>query len=136
MFVNVITMGGKDYAFQTKDLADAIELAEEYARTYPLFKLRANCSRLIHHALKDKKNNLSILKFLPYTVEELKRYLESKFDSKMSWDNYGSYWHIDHIVPQSKLPYNSMNDENFIKCWSLSNLQPLEAIQNMKKGAR
>jgi hypothetical protein len=60
--------------------------------------------------------------------------LESKFDDKMSWDNYGSYWHIDHIIPQSKLLYNSMEDENFKKCWDLQNLQPLEATANMKKG--
>jgi hypothetical protein len=27
-----------------------------------------------------------------------------------------------------------MNDENFKICWSLENLQPLKAIDNIKKG--
>jgi hypothetical protein len=41
---------------------------------------------------------------------------------------------IDHIVPQSDLPYSSMNDENFQKCWALENLRPLSAKQNYLDG--
>lgn len=101
--------------------------------TDPVFKLRRNCSRLIKHALTGSKNGQSILDHLPYTIKELKEYLEKQFDSKMSWENYGIYWHIDHIHPQSLLPYNSMTDDNFKRCWALENLQPLEAVENMKK---
>jgi hypothetical protein len=101
--------------------------------TDPIFKLRRNCSRLVNHVLNGSKNGQSILDYLPYTMDELKRYLENQFDDKMNWDNYGIYWHIDHIYPQSLLPYTSMEDENFKKCWALKNLQPLEAVENMKK---
>ena len=52
----------------------------------------------------------------------------------MSWENYGSYWQINHIYPQSKLPYTSMEEENFKICWALSNLRPLEKITNIRKG--
>lgn len=99
----------------------------------PAFKLKRNCSRLINHALKGFKNGASIVEYLPYTMQELKQHLENKFDDKMSWTNYGIYWHIDHIYPQSLLPYVSMEDNNFKKCWALENLQPLEAVENMKK---
>ena len=50
----------------------------------------------------------------------------------MNWENYGE-WHIDHIYPQSKLPYDSMEHPNFLKCWALDNLQPLWAEENRKK---
>ena len=70
---------------------------------------------------------------LPYTPEQLREHLEAQFDEHMTWENYGDYWHIDHIYPQSLLPYDSLEHENFIKCWSLDNLQPLEAIENMRK---
>ena len=52
----------------------------------------------------------------------------------MSWENYGIYWQIDHIYPQSLLPYDSMDHPNFLKCWSLDNLRPLEATENIRKG--
>ena len=57
----------------------------------------------------------------------------------MSWNNYGKYssnnetWNIDHIIPQSLLPYSSMEEENFKKCWDLSNLRPLKSIENIRK---
>ena len=102
------------------------------------FKLRKNISRHIYGILK--KNNLnkshtSILNFLGYSIEDLKNHLEKQFDKNMNWSNYGIYWHIDHIIPQSCLIYEKMEDENFKKCWSLNNLRPLDAKTNMLDGA-
>jgi hypothetical protein len=97
------------------------------------FKLKKNVSRSIRHAIT--KQGLSTFKHLPYTVQELKKHLESQFDTKMSWDNYGSYWHIDHIIPHSLFKYVSMEDDAFNICWALSNLRPLEAHQNMMDGS-
>lgn len=58
----------------------------------------------------------------------------------MTWDNYGRYnsnkqtWQIDHIIPQSLLPYDSFSHPNFQKCWALENIRPLETVANIKKG--
>tara|TARA_R110000744_G_scaffold286339_2_gene397677 strand:+ start:2228 stop:2368 length:141 start_codon:yes stop_codon:yes gene_type:complete len=40
---------------------------------------------------------------------------------------------VNHIIPQSKLLFKSMEDDNFKKCWALENLQPLAASDNLKK---
>jgi hypothetical protein len=66
---------------------------------------------------------------------DLMSHIEKQFKEGMSWKNYGE-WHIDHIIPQSWLPFNSLEDENFIKSWCLSNLQPLWAKENISKGNR
>lgn len=87
-----------------------------------------------------KQKNSSILKYLPYTMEELKEHIESLWEPWMNWENYGKYeegelrWSIDHIVPQTLLPFDSMEHPNFLKCWSLENLRPLEIGENIKKG--
>jgi len=86
--------------------------------------------------LGSSKKGSSVLYYLGYSIQELKKHLEYQFDPNMTWNNYGTYWHIDHIIPQSDLPYRSMEDDNFKKCWALSNLRPLEAIQNMRDGAK
>jgi len=103
------------------------------------FKLRNIISSTILYALKHQKG-VSCLKYLPYTIQELKTHLESLWEPWMNWDNYGLYtiggerkWNIDHIIPQSKLPYDSMAHSNFLKCWALENLQPLDAIANIVK---
>ena len=51
----------------------------------------------------------------------------------MSWDNYGSYWHVDHIKPKSLFHYNNSENPEFKKCWALENLQPLEKFENIRK---
>jgi hypothetical protein len=59
-----------------------------------------------------------------------------KFDPK-TWDDNDTStwkWQLDHIIPHSDLPYDSVEDENFKKCWSLENLRPLSAKQNVIDG--
>lgn len=53
----------------------------------------------------------------------------------MNWNNYGSYWWIDHKKPIAAFNYTIPEDQTFKDCWSLANLQPLEKIKNMKKGS-
>jgi hypothetical protein len=117
------------------------------------FRLRSRLSCRIRGCLKkngSSKEGDSMLKYLPYTMVELKEHLESKFEEWMSWDNYGPYmrdkwddedpttwkWNIDHIIPHSTLPYDSMDHPNFLKCWNLGNLRPLSSKQNVYEGAR
>lgn len=105
----------------------------------PVYRMRMNISNAVLKALrkgKTSKAGKSILQYLGYTILELKTHIEAQFDANMSWSNYGIYWHVDHIVPQSDLPYLSMEDENFKQCWALKNLRPLEARQNICEGAR
>lgn len=115
------------------------------------YKLRSNISHSVYFHLRklnSSKNGSSISKYLPYTIKELKQHLESQFEPWMNWNNWGVYrpekwddndtstwvWQIDHIIPCSTLPYISMEDENFKKCWDLSNLRPYSAKQNILDG--
>lgn len=99
-------------------------------------KLRKNVSKLIRYYLFKQlmPKTSSCWKKLNYTPQQLKEHLEKQFDDNMTWENYGNYWTIDHIIPQSKLLFQSFEEENFIKCWCLENLRPLEKIENIKKG--
>lgn len=61
--------------------------------------------------------------------------LEAKFKPGMSWGNHGE-WHIDHKRPIASYDFSSADDPAFKECWSLENLQPLWAKENLSKGAR
>jgi len=54
----------------------------------------------------------------------------------MNWDNYGSYWEVDHIIPRKTFNYNKPEDIGFQICWALDNLQPLTKKENLKKGSK
>lgn len=117
------------------------------------FNLRSQVSKNINRILKSQKsskNNNSFLKYVEYSMEELKEHLEKQFESWMTWENWGIYdkttwndndlstwtWQIDHIVPQSKLLYSSMEDDNFKICWAFNNLRLLSEKQNLLEGNR
>lgn len=63
------------------------------------------------------------------TPQELKEHLEKKFVNGMTWDNR-SEWHLDHIIPLS----SAKTEEELYELCHYTNLQPLWAVENMKKG--
>lgn len=79
--------------------------------------------------------NRSTFEVLGYTRDELMAHLERQFLKGMSWENIG-HWHIDHIVPLSSFAVSSMDSPEFRRAWSLTNLRPLWAKDNLKKGAQ
>lgn len=104
-------------------------------RKTPKGKIDNHMSTLIHRALRKNKGGRSWKTMVPYTWEELKAHLESQFRPGMSWDNHGE-WHIDHVKPRSSFAYTSPECPDFAECWALSNLQPLWARDNIRKGAK
>ena len=101
----------------------------------PRNKLSNAVSTGIYDSLRGNKNCKHWWNLVGYTLQDLTKHLEKQFVAGMSWDNYGK-WHIDHVKPISSFSFNSYEDENFKRCWSLKNLQPLWAYDNMSKGCR
>lgn len=131
--------------------------ARERYHTDPFFRLRDIASKLVRAALKQQggdKGGGTIADFVSWAPEELVEHIEQQFqlpgNEWMTLENHGKYdaktwddndpstwkWNLDHIVPQSDLPYASMEDDNFKKCWALSNLRPYSAKQNILDGSR
>lgn len=51
----------------------------------------------------------------------------------MSWDNFGE-WYIDHIKPCCSFDLTDIEQQK--KCFHYTNLQPLWAIDNLKKSGK
>jgi hypothetical protein len=75
------------------------------------------------------KKNEKTIHYLGYSSSDLKYHLQSNFDENMNWENYGEYWHIDHIIPISLFK----NDTPISVINSLKNLRPLEKNKNLMK---
>jgi hypothetical protein len=101
----------------------------------PVFILTRRMRFAIWRGLKGGKAGKSWKGMVDYSVEELKAHMERQFLPGMTWDNIGE-WHIDHIVPLASFAYATHEDEEFKAAWSLTNLQPLWAQDNLKKNAK
>lgn len=95
----------------------------------PIFRLHCCVSSRMRDSLKgSNKQNKTWTAVVGYDAQELKTHLESLFTEGMSWDNYGK-WHVDH-----KRPLCSFSAGDVREAWSLENLQPLWADENIRKG--
>jgi Prasinovirus endonuclease VII len=103
--------------------------------TDPIFKL----SESIRKKLRCRLRYANISKvsktfaLIGCSISELKAYLEANFYDGMTWANYGSYWHIDHIRPCASFDLTKIDQQHL--CFHWSNLQPLLASQNFTKSA-
>ena len=115
------------------------EKARQQYATDPMYRLNRNIGCVIRASLQTNnlsKNNRHWESIVGFTLQELKIHLEQQFDSYMNWDNHGSYWHVDHIIPLSSLTFDSEEHENFKLLWSLGNLQPLFGPENLSKNKK
>jgi hypothetical protein len=94
------------------------------------FKLKENIRSYIYQSLQ-LKNPFSFSIYLGCSIEEYKLYLEKQFTPEMTWDNYGTYWEIDHIVPLFTFDLN--NPLEIKKAFNYKNTQPLTIHENRSK---
>jgi hypothetical protein len=89
--------------------------------------LRTRLAKALHRQSKSG----SAVASLGCSVAKFKVYLESKFLPGMSWENHGE-WHIDHVKPLDS--FDLTDPSQLLAACHYRNLQPLWAIDNIKKG--
>jgi hypothetical protein len=113
-------------------MKESTRRSKKKRRATPRGRLNCAFSFSVWYSLRSSKGGKHWEGLVGYTVDDLKKHLEKQFRDGMSWDNYGE-WHIDHIIPQSVFNFEKPEDDDFKRCWSLKNLQPLWATDNHKK---
>ena len=100
----------------------------------PIFKISANIRTRIYSYLRNKsiKKTNKTYDLIGCSPEFLKEHIEKKFTQGMSWELLGKFIHIDHIIPLS----SAKNESEFVKLCHYTNLQPLWATDNLKKGKK
>jgi len=108
------------------------ERPEMFRAITPEQKIAARCRAANRNAFKAtkflKSSTKQLLGIQCWT--EARRHLEALFQPGMTWSNM-HLWHIDHIKPISSF---NLNDPVQVReCFNLKNLQPLWAVDNIKK---
>lgn len=118
-----------DKEYREKCIKTSSAWRSKARKNNPSVRAIDNCRRRVSSFLKKSDDKFS--KEIGCNVKEFKAYIESKFQEGMSWENYGK-WHVDHIYPLSAA-YKE-GEQSFLKACHYTNLQPLWASENIKKG--
>jgi len=99
------------------------------------YKITQTLRNRFYMSIKNNFKAGSVVRDLGCSIDELKSYLETKFQPGMTWDNYGLYgWHIDHIKPLSS--FDLTDRKQMLEACHYTNLQPLWAKDNLSKSDR
>jgi len=101
------------------------------AKQTPKAKLRQNISRRIKEYIQTKHEVDKVRDIIACSPKGLVSHIQSKFTPEMNWSNYGTYWHMDHVIPCAAFDMQIKSHMHW--CWHYLNLQPLTAEDNMKK---
>jgi len=93
------------------------------------FQLSEIMRSKLHKTLKNQTT--SYKKILGCDFDFLRQWIEFRFDKNMSWHNFGTYWHIDHVLPINMFNFINESEKNI--CFHWTNLQPLTAFENQSK---
>jgi hypothetical protein len=99
-------------------------------KTDILFKLKERLQKRLSAVVRNNLKSYKTIEMLGCTIQHFKIHLETRFTEGMTWDNYGK-WHIDHIKPCASFNFNDPKQQK--ECFHYSNLQPLWAIDNIRK---
>ena len=120
----------KQSEYQSNNKVKRNEREKNRKKNDAVFRLTSNVRSYISRIISKNKyiKNTKLTGILKSSIEDYKKYLESKFEPWMNWDNYGLYnaepnygWDIDHIIPLS----TAKTEEDVIRLNHYTNLQPL-----------
>jgi len=101
----------------------------------PAYRLNRSIKSAMNISLNGGKAGRRWSDLVGYSREDLMAHLERQFTKGMNWTNYGE-WHVDHIVPLAAHEIDSAESEAFKAAWALTNLRPMWASDNIRKGPK
>jgi len=98
-------------------------------------EIKNKVRHMVRRYIKGAPSSLWLKDIIGLSQEELRLYLESRFQPGMAWENWTTDgWHLDHIKPLAAFDLN--NPEELKKACHYTNLQPLWSQENLSKSSK
>ena len=92
------------------------------------YRIKKSLAARLRNVLTKENTTMN---YIGCNIQYLREWFEFNFTEEMNWDNYGSYWSIDHIIPVCK--FDLTIEEEKLKCWNWTNMMPTTVKYNSSK---
>ena len=97
------------------------------------FRILDNLRTRTKHTICGINKSDKTIKLLGCSIPEFRKHIEKQFKPGMTWKNHSLFgWHLDHILPCASFDLTKPEEQK--KCFHYTNLQPLWAEDNLRKG--
>jgi hypothetical protein len=104
------------------------EWCKNQHNTNPSYRIKKSLAARLRTVMKKDTHTMN---YIGCNIQYLREWFEYNFKSGMNWDNYGTYWSIDHVIPVSTFDLTK-EDEKY-RCWNWSNMVPMTVSSNSSK---
>lgn len=108
-----------------------IKYEKNRKRNDPNYKILKNLRKRLRDFIVSNKEKEKTIDLIGCDVVYLKKWLEFQFSCYMNWNNYGSYWVLDHVKPCCLFDLTCAKGR--MLCFNWKNIRPLERNKNASK---
>jgi len=124
----------KSNSWQKANRSKVNEARRDYFRERrhfdPQYRMRKNIQVTTSQALR-RPDSLNEVKYVGCSNVELKQHIESQFSPEMSWNNYGTFWEIDHI--KGLREFDLLDPVQVEAAAHFINIRPLKRLENRQR---
>jgi hypothetical protein len=104
--------------------------------TEPLLKFREKrkWQLALRRYVLEKNISASYAYYFGLSIEQFRNWIEIQFTGELNWENFGSAWQFDHIVPVAYFDFSI--EEDLVLCWNFSNIRVETIDLNKNRGNR
>lgn len=122
----------KKYRSKPENKKRKCEMHKKRMQSDPDYRLRCVVGSRVRKAIK--QNDYTFDELIGCSTKEFRLHLESLMSKCMSWSNYGTFWHVDHVMPLSAVDLNDNACLLSVANWR--NCVPLKKKENLSKGSK
>ena len=104
--------------------------------TEPLLKFREKrkWQLALRRYVLQRNISASYAFYFGLSIEQFRNWIEIQFTEELNWENFGSAWQFDHIVPVTYFDFSI--EEDLVLCWNFSNIRVETIDINKNRGSR
>ena len=102
------------------------------AQNDPVFRMVCALRSRQNKFFKGKTRSLSVIRDMGCDPEFFGQHIASQFTAGMTMENYGKFWHLDHIYPLAAADIVN-NRIHFLAVANWRNIQPMLGPENVEK---
>jgi hypothetical protein len=99
---------------------------EEITESLLKFREKRKWQLALRRYVLEKNASASYAYYFGLGIEDFRKWIEVQFIGDISWENFGSVWQFDHVIPLAYFDFS--NDDDLQLCWNFINIR-VESIE-------
>jgi hypothetical protein len=104
---------------------------ENVTEAYQKFKDKRKWQLGLRRYILEKNPSQAYAPYFGLGIDDFRQWIEIQFTDELSWENFGTAWQFEHIIPLSYFDFNS--EEDLRLCWNFINIGIEPTVTDRKK---